>query len=163
MATNYGYQLPTYKPVDEHDSYAGTLKVEVSVALDAQDEVPTTHHALARLLLSVQDSPLPAKGTSITNDRELPPADSSPERARDVALSINSVRSAHFTRRNDTITGVVYDGSTGIEFDVRLSGDVWYLNDDEGRVYEHTVLERAILRAIEANTNDERQSGGRTE
>jgi hypothetical protein len=152
MATNYGYQLPTYRPVDEDDSYAGTMNVAVSVALDAQDEVPTTHHALARLLLSVQDSPLPAKGTSITNDRELPPADSSPERARDVALSINSVRSAHFTRRNDdAITGVVFDGSTGIEFDVRSELGAWLVSDDDGRIFNDEVLERAILRAIETN------------
>jgi hypothetical protein len=155
MATNYGYQLPTYKPVDEDDSYAGTLNVAVSVALDAQDEVPTTHHALARLLLSCTDSPLPAKGTSITNDRELPPAASDPKRATDVALSINTVRSAEFRLTQGpnraAMRGVVYDGSTGIEFDVRLEGDTWYVNDDEGRDFANTVLETAILAAIEAN------------
>lgn len=79
----------------------------------------------------------------------------SPQRATDVALSINTISSAHFTRRpDDTITGVVNDASTGIEFDVRLSGDVciWHVSDDDGATYEAPSLQRALQCAIEANT-----------
>lgn len=69
------------------------------------------------------------------------------------ALSISTVSAARFGRSQDgTVKGVVADGLTGIEFDVRLSGDdVWYVNDDDGVTYEDASLQRALTRAIEAN------------
>lgn len=78
----------------------------------------------------------------------------SPERATDVALSINTISSARFNRRPDgTVTGVAFDSSTDIEFDVRLSGDdVWYVSDDDSAIYEDASLQRALQRAIAANT-----------
>jgi len=75
------------------------------------------------------------------------------DEARDSALSIASVRSAHFFQSNlGYVAGVVYDGSTGIEFDVReVEESGWIVNDDHGRNHVATSLPEAIRKAINAN------------
>lgn len=134
-------------PCPVHDDHEYTVTVHGCTQAQA-DQV------MAERLEHDEDYGFPYRVTwsSVTDDHSALPPSMSAQRAQDVALSINTVSSAHFTKRHDGMSGVVYDTSTGIEYDVRLSGDdVWYVNDDEGRTYEHTVLERAILRAIEAN------------
>lgn len=65
------------------------------------------------------------------------------------ALDITTVKSAHFVADS----GVVYDESVGIEFDVRyLDNGRWNVNDDEGRNYKSASLKRALRKAIKANS-----------
>jgi hypothetical protein len=45
-------------PDPVNDSYAGTLCVEVEVALDTADDPISTMHDLARLMLTIADHPL---------------------------------------------------------------------------------------------------------
>jgi hypothetical protein len=72
------------------------------------------------------------------------------EKATEVALSIPSIKSAHFTERNGQISGVAYDESSGVEFDVRTDGKIhWNVNDDEGRNFRGILLRTALTRAIE--------------
>lgn len=69
------------------------------------------------------------------------------------ALRIESISSAGFQRReNGTITGVAYDSSTDIEFDVVRHDGGWYVSDDDGHKHHGDTLQSALQAGIAANT-----------
>lgn len=68
------------------------------------------------------------------------------------ALSVQGVKHASLRRRdNEPWNGVVYDGSTGIEFDVSQDGRRWYVSDDDGRRHYGLTLRGALRRGIRRN------------
>lgn len=74
--------------------------------------------------------------------------------ATDAALSIETVKSANLRTSQlvgQSIAGVVYDGSVGIEFDVRLTRDGWVVNDDGGEEFSDLDLATALTKAINFN------------
>lgn len=66
----------------------------------------------------------------------------------EIALEIPTVRRARFRGT----TGVVYDGSVDIEFDVRHEHRRWIVSDDDGRYYRRVSLRRALEVAIKRNS-----------
>lgn len=72
------------------------------------------------------------------------------------ALNIEGIGSASFWpnvwAERAPLCGVVYDETTGQEYDVRKLRHGWNVNDDSGRNHSAMTLRGAIRRARRANT-----------